>query len=381
MGMNVGSSKGSGEPDVILDINTTPLIDVMLVLLVMLIITIPIQLHSVNLNMPTGNPPPPLVKPEVVKLDIDAGSVVYWNGDAVPDRAALEEKLAYAAAQARAARTPPAARQGREVRDRRRRDGVGAAARPDQDRHRRQRAVHQRLVRRTAPRAPAAGRSRHDMDYARQQRDPARHMIGIAFVILVHALVIWALMSGLGKNIVQIIKKPLNATIIEEVKLPPPPPPPPPPKKIIEQPKVPDAARDVRAAARHPGADHADGAGDLRGHADRADRAARDRAAAAGRRAARAAQARRSVAASSACRGDDPSYPREAIRAGVAKGRVVARLQIDEKGNVTDVNITVSDPPRVFDKVVRAALEGWKFKAEGEKYVGEVEINFTLKDE
>ncbi len=48
---------------------------------------------------------------------------------------------------------------------------------------------------------------------------------------------------------------------------------------------------------------------------------------------------------------------------------------------MTDVNITVSDPPRVFDKVVRAALEGWKFKAEGEKYVGEVEINFTLKDE
>ena len=59
-------------PDVMIDINTTPLIDVMLVLLVMLIITIPIQLHSVNLNMPTGNPPPPLVKPEVVKIDIDA---------------------------------------------------------------------------------------------------------------------------------------------------------------------------------------------------------------------------------------------------------------------------------------------------------------------
>ena len=99
MAMNVGNA-GSSDMDVMIDINTTPLIDVMLVLLVMLIITIPIQLHSVNLNMPTGNPPPPLVKPEVVKLDIDAGSVVYWNGDAVPDRAALEEKLANAAAQA-----------------------------------------------------------------------------------------------------------------------------------------------------------------------------------------------------------------------------------------------------------------------------------------
>ncbi|MFO1306182.1 MAG: biopolymer transporter ExbD [Burkholderiales bacterium] len=98
MGMNVGSSGGSGEPDVLIEINTTPLIDVMLVLLVMLIITLPIQLHSVNLNMPVGNPPPPLIKPEVVKLDIDPSSVVYWNGEAMPDRQTLESKI-YAAAQ------------------------------------------------------------------------------------------------------------------------------------------------------------------------------------------------------------------------------------------------------------------------------------------
>ena len=99
MGMNVGSG-GSGDPEVMIDINTTPLIDVMLVLLVMLIITIPIQLHSVNLNLPTGNPPPPLVKPEIVKIDIDGGGVTYWNGEVVPDRAALEDKLRTAAAQA-----------------------------------------------------------------------------------------------------------------------------------------------------------------------------------------------------------------------------------------------------------------------------------------
>jgi biopolymer transport protein ExbD len=99
MAMNVGKP-GAGDPDVMIDINTTPLIDVMLVLLVMLIITLPIQLHSVNLNMPVGNPPPPLVKPEVVKLDIDSAGVVYWNGEVVPDRAALEEKITGAAAMA-----------------------------------------------------------------------------------------------------------------------------------------------------------------------------------------------------------------------------------------------------------------------------------------
>ena len=99
MSMNVGSGSGSGDPEVMMDINTTPLIDVMLVLLVMLIITIPIQLHSVNLNLPTGNPPPPLIKPEVLKIDIDPTSTIYWNGEALPDRATLEEKLKGAAAQ------------------------------------------------------------------------------------------------------------------------------------------------------------------------------------------------------------------------------------------------------------------------------------------
>jgi biopolymer transport protein ExbD len=97
MGMNVGTGGGSQEPDVMVDINTTPLIDVMLVLLIMLIITIPIQLHSVNLNMPVGTPPPMTEKPVVVTVDVDFDGTVYWNGEQVPNRAALEEKLVAAA--------------------------------------------------------------------------------------------------------------------------------------------------------------------------------------------------------------------------------------------------------------------------------------------
>jgi biopolymer transport protein ExbD len=98
MAMSVGPGSGGQEPDVMIDINTTPLIDVMLVLLVMLIITIPIQLHAVNLNMPVGNPPPPIEQPQVVTIDVDFDGTIYWNGEMVPDRAALEEKLAQAAA-------------------------------------------------------------------------------------------------------------------------------------------------------------------------------------------------------------------------------------------------------------------------------------------
>ena len=98
MAMNVGSGSGSGEPEVMIDINTTPLIDVMLVLIIMLIITIPVQLHSVNLNMPIGNPPPPAQEPVVVTIDVDFDGTVLWNGEALPDRRALEAKLQQAAA-------------------------------------------------------------------------------------------------------------------------------------------------------------------------------------------------------------------------------------------------------------------------------------------
>ncbi|MDR6427379.1 biopolymer transport protein ExbD [Variovorax paradoxus] len=84
----------------LMDINTTPLIDVMLVLLIMLIITIPIQLHSVNLNMPTGNPPPSDLKPEALRIDIDALSVVQWNGEPLADRAEMERRFEQVAAQA-----------------------------------------------------------------------------------------------------------------------------------------------------------------------------------------------------------------------------------------------------------------------------------------
>ncbi len=98
MGMNVGSGGGGGDPEVMVEMNTTPLIDVMLVLLIMLIITIPIQLHSVNLNMPTGNPPPPTAPPQVVTIDIDFDGTVLWNGEALPTREALESRLMATAA-------------------------------------------------------------------------------------------------------------------------------------------------------------------------------------------------------------------------------------------------------------------------------------------
>ncbi len=97
MAMNLSGSS-SGEPEVMMDINTTPLIDVMLVLLIMLIITIPAQLHSVNLDMPVNTNVAKKVDPVVIKIDVDASSVVNWNGKPITSRAELEQKLIEAVA-------------------------------------------------------------------------------------------------------------------------------------------------------------------------------------------------------------------------------------------------------------------------------------------
>src|SRR5580698_966686 len=95
MAMQVGKA---GADEVMIDINTTPLIDVMLVLLIMLIITIPVQTHAVKLDMPRDKPPPALIEPEVVNLTIDFDGTMSWNGAPVPDRAALEALLRAASA-------------------------------------------------------------------------------------------------------------------------------------------------------------------------------------------------------------------------------------------------------------------------------------------
>jgi biopolymer transport protein ExbD len=100
MGMNVGSgSAKAADPEPMMEMNMTPLIDVLLVLIIMLIITIPKQNHAVNLNMPVGTPPPKTEEPRVVTIDVDFDGTILWDGMAVPDRATLEAKMNEVAAQ------------------------------------------------------------------------------------------------------------------------------------------------------------------------------------------------------------------------------------------------------------------------------------------
>src|SRR5258708_37675578 len=95
MAMQIGQAE---DDDLNSQINTTPLIDVMLVLLIMLIITIPIQTHAVKLNMPVSKPPAQTVQPQVVTIDVDFDGTIIWNGETLPGRPELEARMRAAAA-------------------------------------------------------------------------------------------------------------------------------------------------------------------------------------------------------------------------------------------------------------------------------------------
>jgi len=96
MGMNVGPA--SGESSVMVEMNTTPLIDVMLVLLIMFIMSLPIQTHAVKLDMPRPNNNAPTTPPEVVDLIVDFDGTITWNGNVVQSTDQLSRYLASVAA-------------------------------------------------------------------------------------------------------------------------------------------------------------------------------------------------------------------------------------------------------------------------------------------
>lgn len=92
--MAMSGGRDDGEP--MMEMNTTPLIDVMLVLLIMFIITIPIQTHAVKVDLPVDDPNarqnPPPIQPDKNKISIDPAGVIMWNGSPI-DRVTLRQYL------------------------------------------------------------------------------------------------------------------------------------------------------------------------------------------------------------------------------------------------------------------------------------------------
>ena len=93
MSMNVGSPDGAGEDEVVSSINTTPLVDVMLVLLIIFLITIPVVTQTVALNLPQETNIARQTKPENIEISVNKDGDVYWNAQLVSDNEALFQRL------------------------------------------------------------------------------------------------------------------------------------------------------------------------------------------------------------------------------------------------------------------------------------------------
>jgi protein TonB len=208
------------------------------------------------------------------------------------------------------------------------------------------------------------------VDYAQQQRSWGRHAPSILAVAALHILLGWALVNGLARRVIEVVKAPIETKIIEEVKKPPPEVPPPPPPKLaappppfipppeinIEIPKVtpPPTITTVTTTPPPPGPPPK-----VYVPAPPAPKPL----------------VRKEYKASYRV---DPEFPREAIRRGL-NGRVVAWVHVAPGGNVTDVEIRSSTNP-IFNREVIRALSQWKFNPEPVGFIGEYEIVFNLKD-
>ena len=209
------------------------------------------------------------------------------------------------------------------------------------------------------------------MNYAERERNPAKHLPSIGAVVLLHIVIGYALVTGLARKVVEVLKAPIETKIIEEIKKPPPDTPPPPPPKLAPPPppfipppeiniQIPQAAQaptitTVTTTPPPPGPP--------------------------------AVIQPQVVAPQTAVRREykasyrvDPQYPRQAITQNISSGRVVAHVVVAPSGAVTEVRIISSQPPRVFDREVIRALSQWKFNPEPVGFIGEYEIIFNLKD-
>ena len=196
------------------------------------------------------------------------------------------------------------------------------------------------------------------MDFAQQQRNPAKHLVGIAFVIVFHILLVYALIHGLGQSLVDVIKKPVEVKIVEEVKPPPPPPqnlPPPPklaapPPPFIPPPEVQIAAPPavvtmtqtppptpqayqpaVAAAPTGPAAPPAKGIGVVcPGYRD----------------------IQKSI-----------EYPTQALRKGLDQGSVTIHFTVKGNGEIADIVIQASN--RLFEPVAQSMMSRLKCQGTG----------------
>ncbi len=205
------------------------------------------------------------------------------------------------------------------------------------------------------------------MNYADRERNPARHLPSISMVVGLHLLLGWALVTGLARKVVEVIKAPSETKIIEEIKKPPPDTPPPPPPKLAAPPPpfIPPPEINIQVPVTQtapaitvvqttppPVAAPAPPAPPVQSVPVRKEFKPLQRV--------------------------QPTFPRQAIQQGLT-GKVVAWVHVAPNGSVSNVEIKQSTN-RLFDREVVRALQQWRFAPEPVGFIGEYEIVFNLTD-
>jgi protein TonB len=206
------------------------------------------------------------------------------------------------------------------------------------------------------------------VNYAERERNPARHLPSISMVIGLHLLLGYALVTGLARKVVEVIKAPIETKIIEEIKKPPPDTPPPPPPKLaappppfipppevnIQIPQVQQAPTitTVTTEKPPPAPVFVPPAPPVQASPVRKEFKPLQRV--------------------------QPTFPRQALQQGLT-GSVVAWVHVAPNGTVTNVEIKQSSN-RLFDREVVRALSQWRFAPEPVGFIGEYTIDFKLTD-
>ncbi len=224
------------------------------------------------------------------------------------------------------------------------------------------------------------------MDYASSQRNAKKHLIGFTGVVLLHVFIIYALVTGLANKTLKVLVKPLETKIIEEF-IPPPPPPPPPPKKVEPMPPKVEATPPpyvpppevVVAAPIAPVISSVSITPPLVEPviAPPAPPAPVVVVAPPAPPPPPKPKVRTGVKPTHK---EDCTYPREALRKGIAGGDFLTLRNVDEKGNVTNVEMLEGKHTDGFERELKRCLLSWKFEADGDKYQVKAPFEFKLTD-
>ena len=184
------------------------------------------------------------------------------------------------------------------------------------------------------------------MDYAQQQRNPSKHLIGMAVVVVFHVILVWALVNGLARKVVEVVKGPLETKIIQEMKPPPPEAPPPPPPKFAPPPPDFIPPPEVNVAVETPPTNTITAV------------SSKPAPPAPPTPVAQTAAHVPPVVKAGHCR--EPEYPPASERLG-EEGRVVLQLLVNTDGKVIDSKVESSSGHPRLDEAARAALSLCKF--------------------